>query len=135
MHNAAPNTAPERVGASRLNATHMNVSWVKLTLEEARGFVTGYTISIDTLETRRKRAVRMEMIHPDSSNKLIGGLGFTESYSVTVSARTTAGDGISSSAILLYGKHCSLVQLLKLLLFIFNSSDILYIPTENQWNK
>lgn len=80
-----------------MNATHMNISWVKLTLEEARGFVTSYTIRYDTLETRRKRAVVMEVVHPDSSYKVIGGLGVTETYSITVSASTSAGEGIEST--------------------------------------
>ncbi len=43
------------------------------------------------------------MIHPDSSYKVIGGLGFTESYSITVSASTSVGEGISSVTILAHG--------------------------------
>ena len=81
----------------------MNVSWEKLTLEEARGFLTFYTITYATLESRRRRDVRMEMVHPDSSYRVIGGLGYTESYSVTVSASTSVGEGVSSIAILSRG--------------------------------
>ena len=99
----APNTAPKQVRINRLNATHMNISWEKLTLEEARGFLTDYTITYATLESRPRRDVRMEMVHPDSSYKVIGGLGYTESYSVTVSASTSVG-GVSSVAILSQGK-------------------------------
>ncbi len=80
----------------------MNVSWVKLTLEEARGFITGYMVAYDTMELRRRRAVRMEVVSPDSS---IGGLGFTESYSITVSASTVAGQGISSFPIVSHGEY------------------------------
>lgn len=81
----------------------MNISWVKLTLEEARGFVTGYTVRYDVLETRRRRDVRLEVVNPDSSYKVIGGLGFTESYSITVSASTSIGEGIGSLSILSHG--------------------------------
>lgn len=84
----------------------MNVSWVQLTLDEARGFVTGYTIRYDTLESRRRRAVVMEVVHPDSTYKVIGGLGFTESYSITVSASTSAGEGIDSAPFVISGKQC-----------------------------
>ena len=45
----------------------------------------------------------MEMVHPDSSYRVIGGLGYTESYSVTVSASTSVGEGVSSIAILSRG--------------------------------
>lgn len=83
----------------------MNVSWVKLILEEARGFIVGYTITYNSIEARLRRDVRMEMIHPDSSYKVIGGLGFTESYSVTISASTVAGEGLSSFMTLSHGKH------------------------------
>ncbi len=83
----------------------MNVSWEKLSLEEARGYITGYTIRYDTIGTRNKRNVRMEVVDPDSLYKVIGDLGFTESYSVTVSANTAVGEGISSTVFSSYGKQ------------------------------
>ncbi len=99
-----PNTAPKRVRIDRFNATHMNVTWEKLTLEEARGFITGYKITYDLLEARRRRDVTVEVVDPENSFKIITGLGFTESYSVTVSASTAAGDGINSVTVLSHGK-------------------------------
>ena len=104
-----PNTAPMEVSVSRINGTHMNVTWVKLTLEEARGFVTGYTIRYDTIALRRRRAVRMEVVDQEDSYAVIGGLGFTESYSITVSASSTAGEGIASEPILVYGRNCIII--------------------------
>ena len=86
-----------------MNVTHMNVSWVKLTLEEARGFVAGYTINYDSQEACKRREARVEVVHPDSSYKVISGLMFTESYSVTMSASTSAGEGIISSPIISHG--------------------------------
>lgn len=114
----------------------MNVSWVKLILEEARGFIVGYTITYNSIEAHLRRDVRMEMVHPDSSYKVIGGLGFTESYSVTVSASTVAGEGLSSFMTLSHGKHVGykLFKLKHSALFC-NSSTILCLPIENYWNK
>ena len=83
----------------------MNVSWMKLTLEEARGFIIDYIITYETLDQRRRRDLRMEVAHPESSYKVIGGLVFTESYSLAISARTIEGEGISSSPIISPGKQ------------------------------
>ena len=107
-HFSAPNLAPKNVDVSRLNVSHMNITWVKLTLEEARGFITGYIVSYDTLESRRRKEAVVEIIHPEGSYKVIGGLGFTTSYSVTVSASTTAGQGISSRPIMANGNKFTL---------------------------
>lgn len=74
-----------------------------MTLEEARGFVTGYTVRYDSIESRRRRALKLEFVEPDSTYKVIGNLGLTESYSVTVSASTTAGEGIESTPFFLQG--------------------------------
>ena len=83
----------------------MNVSWVKLTLEEARGFVTGYTARYDSIESRR---TRLEVVDPDSSYKVIGDLALTESYSISVSASTIAGEGTGSAPIIFQGMYGSL---------------------------
>ena len=88
-----------------MNATHMNVSWAKITLEEARGFVTGYTVRYNSIESRLRRALRLEVVEPDSSYKIIGNLAVTESYSITVSASTIAGEGIESAPFFLQGIH------------------------------
>lgn len=101
---SAPNYAPN-VGATRLNVTHMNITWIKLSLEEARGFITGYTVLYNTLNSRRKKEAVIEFIDPEGSYKVISGLGFTTSYSVTVSASTTAGQGISSPPIIVDGNN------------------------------
>ena len=82
----------------------MNVTWVKLTLEEARGFITSYKITYDVLQARRRRDIRVEVADAEDSFKVIAGLGFTESYSVSISASTAAGDGINSIAVISHGK-------------------------------
>ena len=100
----APMTAPDRIMVRRSNATYLNISWEKMSLEEARGFVTGYTIRYDSIERRRRRAVTVEAVDPDSFHKVIGGLQLTESYSITVSASTSAGEGVESAPVILEGE-------------------------------
>lgn len=97
----------------------MNVTWTKLTLEEARGLITAYTVTYETVGSRRRKEVMEEVSEPENSYKVVGGLGFTTSYSVMVSASTTAGQGISSSAITVQGKHCSIEYRNKILCSIY----------------
>ena len=85
--------------AVRLNVTHMNVTWIALTLEQARGFITGYTVTYQSLALRSRKEAVMEFVQPEGSYKVIGRLEYTTPYLVTVSARTAAGEGISSPAI------------------------------------
>ena len=77
---------------------------MKLTLEEARGLITGYTVTHTAVESRRKRRATIEVVGPDSSYMVISGLGYTQSYLVSVSASTSAGEGISSTPIAVHGK-------------------------------
>ena len=83
----------------------MNVTWMKLTLEEARGIITFYTVTYEIISSRRRKEVMEEVSEAEDSYKVVGGLDFTSSYLVMVSASTAAGQGISSSAIIVQGKH------------------------------
>ena len=83
----------------------MNVTWTKLTLEEARGLITAYTVTYETVGSRRKKEAMEEMSEPEDSFKVVGGLGFTSSYLVMVSASTIVGQGMSSSTITVQGKQ------------------------------
>lgn len=85
----------------------MNITWAKLTLEEARGLITAYTVTYEIVNSRRRKEVMEEVSEPGDSYKVVGGLDFTSSYSVMVSASTAAGRGISSSATTVQGKHGS----------------------------
>ena len=108
-----PNISPRNVGVVRLNVTHMNVTWTKLTLEEARGIITTYTVTYEIVSSRRRKEVMEDMSEPDNSYKVVGGLDFTSSYLVMVSASTAAGRGISSSAINAQGKHDNISSTIK----------------------
>lgn len=91
--------------AVRLNVTHMNVTWVTLTPEQARGFITGYTVTYQSLALRSRKEAVMEFVQPGDTYKIIGGLEYTTPYLVTVSARTAVGEGISSPAITVHGMY------------------------------
>ena len=82
----------------------MNVTWVKLTLEEARGLITGYTVVYVIQEQRQRKEEIVEFVYPEDSYGVIGGLYFTANYSVTVSTSTRVGQGKSSTAIIVHGQ-------------------------------
>lgn len=75
-----------------------------MSLQEANGFITGYIVRYDSSSSRRKRALTVKVVDKKNSNIIIGGLGHTESYSITISARTSAGEGLISEPIMVKGK-------------------------------
>ena len=58
----------------------MNVTWTKLTLEEARGIITVYTVTYEIVSLRRRKEVMEEVSEVEDSYKVVGGLDFTSSY-------------------------------------------------------
>ena len=82
----------------------MDVSWVPLTLEEARGFITGYTVTYtaeEDEERRRQLSKRdhdggSETVSEDQSSVTISGLDPDTQYSVSVAAETAVGRGVVS---------------------------------------
>ena len=87
----------------RNTATVMVVSWRPLTLAEARGFVSHYTVtySPQIISVGRKRqAATMEIVQGmDANMTSIDGLDPDTVYNVHVSATTGGGDGIISAII------------------------------------
>ena len=82
----------------------MAVSWRPLTLSEARGFVTFYSIAYAPTSNSRRQQAPQDMMRvnasADSSNVTIMGLDRDLGYSVTVSASTIAGIGPQSDAVM-----------------------------------
>ena len=78
------------------------VSWTPLTLSEARGFVTFYTIAYTPILNSRRRQVSQDTMYSNvsanSSSVTIVGLDGSLTYSVQVSAGTSAGQGVLSTA-------------------------------------
>ena len=100
LFSIAPSIAPADVNTERLNGTHMTVTWTVLTLEQARGFITGYTVSYEPASNtggRRKRDSEETSVSEPPAP--IGGLSPNLAYSVTVRANTAAGAGVSSEPI------------------------------------
>ena len=96
-----PSVAPQNVVVERLNATHMNITWEKISLTAARGFLTGYLIRYDVVNSRRKREATSVMVGPDEIYRVIGDLSAKHQYTVAVSGVTAAGEGEQSSGVIL----------------------------------
>ena len=96
----APNTSPMNVRAIRTTATVIMVSWRPLTLTEARGFVSHYTVtySPQVISGGRKRQAAMTEVVSgmDANMTSIDGLDPGTVYNVQVSAATAAGNGVIS---------------------------------------
>ena len=85
---------PSNVMVVRTGATTLSVSWEPLTLEEARGFIQSYDVTVERSDARRKRQGDGSMtVDPGQSSVVIGGLDPTAQYSVSVAAVTNAGMG------------------------------------------
>ena len=87
----------------RTSATVMVVTWRPLTLAEARGFVSHYTVtySPQIISGGRKRQATMTEVVSGmgSSAVTIDGLDPDTVYNVHVSATTGGGDGVISAII------------------------------------
>ena len=104
----APDVTPRNFIVERVSPTTMSVSWTPLTLSEARGFVTFYTVAYTPVLNRRRRQVSQDTMYmnvsADSSSVTIVGLDGSLAYSVQVSAGTRAGQGVQSETYEAEGK-------------------------------
>ena len=88
-----PSTAPSNVNGDRIDGTRMRVSWDPLTLEQARGFITHYTVLYQS-----STLMEVVTVPGNETTVVIGGLDVTQSYSISVSAGTSVGNGEPSPA-------------------------------------
>ena len=97
----------KNVTVERTSPTTMLVSWTPLTLSEARGFVTHYTIAYTPVINSRRRQVSQDTtyqnVSADLSNETISRLDGSLAYSIQVSAGTITGQGVQSAAIVAEG--------------------------------
>ena len=85
--------------ANRFNATHMTVIWIPLTLEEARGFVTSYSVrAVPTLSQTGHEI--LESFPKDASSCVLTGLEPAAAYLVSVFASNEKEEGATSPPIL-----------------------------------
>ena len=92
----APNTSVT-VWASRVDEYTININWKKLTLNEARGVVTNYTVywtEYDGTLTQNKSVIVSGNV---SSYRTTEPLVPSQKYSVTVFASTIQGAGPPTS--------------------------------------
>jgi len=94
FHVAAPSVPPHNVTVLQLNGTHINVSWVPLSLVEARGFIINYTVSVGPANGGEVVTAQVE---GNETSEVIGGLDPRLAYSVKVWANTAAGRGLPSN--------------------------------------
>ena len=78
----------------RLNGTHISVSWVPLSLVEARGFIINYTVCV---EPAGGGVVVTVQVEGNETSAVIGRLDPRLAYSVKVWASTVAGHGLPSN--------------------------------------
>ena len=110
----APNTSPMNVRAIRTTATVIMVSWRPLTLTEARGFISHYTVtySPQVISGGRKRQAAMTEVVTgmDANMTSIDGLDPDAVYNVQVSAATAAGNGAISIVVSVPQGICLIVH-------------------------
>uniref|UniRef100_A0A1X7V2V0 Protein-tyrosine-phosphatase n=1 Tax=Amphimedon queenslandica TaxID=400682 RepID=A0A1X7V2V0_AMPQE len=88
-----PPNGPENVTAVWINSTTVKVTWLPLTLAEARGFITRYSVYAGN--------TGIANVSNDSSIAYIDSLNPMLQYSISVSASTKVGESSNNSVILL----------------------------------
>ena len=90
----------QNVQVTRINGTAANVTWDLISITEARGTLTNYTVTLtpQSVSSRRRRQTPNNggsisvTVSPQQSSVVVGGLNPSLQYQVSVSA-TTAGGG------------------------------------------
>lgn len=95
---SVPSVAPSGVSLIRLNSTTLRVSWQQLSLDDARGFITNYTVTYMASGGSR-RQLTMVTVSADESSAIIPGLPPSVRYGVSVRAWTSAGPGPMSDVV------------------------------------
>ena len=92
-------TGPRDIHVMRLSSSQIIVSWQPLSLEEARGFITKYTVTAEptTLTRRRQEGMLSVSVGHNATRAVLDGLSPFLAYSVSVSASTTVGTSSNNS--------------------------------------
>ena len=104
---AVPTVKPQNVTVDRVNPTSLRVSWIPLTLHEARGRPV-YTVFVESASQRTARAI--QSVPTMNSSVVVDNLDPASFYSVSVQVGTGAGTnlslrtdpGVTTSTVLLY---------------------------------
>ncbi len=98
----APIVSPMNTRVTRTTSSAISVSWTKLKLYEARGFISNYTVEYFPVYLSRKRLMSCLMsvsVGSDADSVTIDGLEEEFTYEVQVFASTEAGEGKKSASI------------------------------------
>ena len=88
----APMTPPRNIEVDRINSTAVKVTWEPLTLIEARGFITNYTVTLQPQGSRKRADGSIVVTVPHNvSDVTITGLDPDTNYIVTVVVGTSVG--------------------------------------------
>jgi len=92
-----PEVSPTITDIQRTSPTTISISWTALTLIQAQGFVSNYTIKYHPALERRKRQqpnVMSKTIDVNVTSTTLENLDETSAYSVQISANNGAGSGV-----------------------------------------
>ena len=84
----------------RLISTQLEVKWEPLSLEEARGFITHYTVTAEPASTQKRRQAEGTLsvtVGANSTRAELDGLSSILTYWITVSASTVVGTSTSNN--------------------------------------
>uniref|UniRef100_A0A672MBG1 Receptor-type tyrosine-protein phosphatase F n=1 Tax=Sinocyclocheilus grahami TaxID=75366 RepID=A0A672MBG1_SINGR len=95
-----PGAPPRRVEVDNVNSTALRVSWKPPLQQKQHGQIRGYQVVYSRLENGEPRGqpIILDVALPEAQEAIITSLLPETTYSVTVAAYTTKGDGARSKA-------------------------------------
>ncbi|XP_070829931.1 receptor-type tyrosine-protein phosphatase F isoform X11 [Chaetodon trifascialis] len=95
-----PGAPPRKLEVEAINSTAIRVTWKPPLQGKQHGQIRGYQVIFSRLENGEPRGQPniMDVALPEAQEAVIGGLQSETTYSVTVAAYTTKGDGARSKA-------------------------------------
>ncbi|XP_041658541.1 receptor-type tyrosine-protein phosphatase F isoform X7 [Cheilinus undulatus] len=95
-----PGAPPRKLEVEAVNSTAIRVTWKPPLQGKQHGQIRGYQVIFSRLENGEPRGQPniMDVALPEAQEAIIGGLQSETTYSVTVAAYTTKGDGARSKA-------------------------------------
>ncbi|XP_026230047.1 receptor-type tyrosine-protein phosphatase F isoform X3 [Anabas testudineus] len=95
-----PGAPPRKLEVEAVNSTAIRVTWKPPLQGKQHGQIRGYQVIFSRLENGEPRGQPniMDVALPEAQEAVIGGLQSETTYSVTVAAYTTKGDGARSKA-------------------------------------
>ena len=98
--NTVPVNGPRNVQITRQISTQLEVKWEPLSLEEARGFITHYTVTAEPARTQEERQAEGTLsvtVGANTTRAVLDGLSSVLTYWITVSASTVVGSSTSNN--------------------------------------